>query len=120
MTALCGAQLELAPGKYATCYRPADQHRALEHLDGTGEEPVKWPACSQHCLKDHVHGRYRLKLGQQTGPKSMAARAPKPDPPKRGGRVLCKVCFEPGELEHGQCKDRKACAERAPQLGLGI
>lgn len=43
-----------------------------------------------------------------------AARKRQPKQPR------CSVCMQPGELERGKCKDTAACAERAPQLDIGL
>lgn len=127
MTGRCGAQLELGPAEYAQCEIAASRgwplsgvHQGQDHRAFVGGEFVEWPCCSQYCLKDHEHGRYRLKLGTPTGPASAAARAPKAKREKRKGEPRCEVCLQPGELEGGRCADRVACLERAPELELGI
>lgn len=127
----CRAQLKLdKPGEYAICDRFVESHFTLDHKDFTKQ--VDWPCCSKYCLKDHVHGRYRLKLGTPTGPSTAAARGPKADRPVKPARQ-CSICLQPevitevqvprsrtSNLEHGRCKDQAACAERAPQLELGV
>lgn len=115
----CLAQDKLEEGRYAFCDRRTDSHPPAEHVDGEH----RWPACSQHCMRDHVHGRYRLKLGIDTGPGSLASRAPRPDRAAKGPRDRCSVCLHPSapdELERGKCKDQEACQARAPQLDLGL
>lgn len=114
----CLAQDKLGDGRYAFCDRRTDSHPPAEHVDGEH----RWPACSQHCMRDHVHGRYRLKLGTPVGPKSARSRAPGRDKPAKAPRDRCSVCLHPSrpdELERGKCKDQEACQGRAPQLDLG-
>lgn len=108
----CGAQLDLGGNQWATCVRHVDAHEAKDHLDGQGRE---WPACSQHCLADHPHGRYRRRMGVPTGSAKAENRAPRPDKAPKW-RTRCKICMERAELAGGICKDRAACEARVPPL----
>lgn len=112
---ICQAQLKLESGGYAICNRDVKAHAQLAHKEfSTGTE---WPACSQLCLLDHAHGRYRMKLGQKAGPSTAAARGPKRGKPaKQPAEPACSVCLTVAELEGGKCKDQAACADRAPAL----
>lgn len=97
------------------CVLHTDGHASQSHRDATGFE---WPTCSQHCLIDHAHGKYRRKMGPSVGPVTMAARTPKPTRTgKRGGRKRCKVCMQVTELgKDGRCVDQEACAAVAVPL----
>lgn len=121
----CGAQLELESGKFATCaitsmtgFPIGTAHSGRDHsvfVEDVGQ--VSWPCCSQYCLKDHVHGKYRLNLGQATGPATIEGRAPKVSKPARPKARQCKICLEPGELDaKGTCADKQACASRIAPL----
>ena len=117
--ARCAAQAEYAAGKYATCDRYVDAHEHLDHRDASVS--VDWPVCSQYCLINHAHGRYRRHIGQATGPATLNARAPKVSRSSARKAKICTVCMDKGELgKDGRCIDRAACAERAPQLDLGL
>lgn len=111
----CRAQLRLESGGYAICDRFVEGHVGSKHREfSTGTE---WPACSQMCMEDHEHGRYRLKLGTPAGPGKLDARVKgRGKPAKQPSQPVCSVCLTPGELEGGKCKDQAACAERAPAL----
>lgn len=118
----CGASVKV-DGIWRTCgISHADlkwAHRDRPHWDTSGYE---WPICSQMCIQNHVHGRYRLHMGVTTGP---ASRVPKRGPSAKPAKV-CPVCLEPAELDEegrpvglgqdGRCADRKACKERQPAL----
>lgn len=103
----CGAKLVLDSGGTATCDRWSDMHQGLDHLESASGE--KWPACSQFCIVNHVHGRYRMKMG--TPPKPTAR--PRPAKQKR-----CNACLstERDLDKYGVCVDRAACESAAPPL----
>lgn len=116
--ARCGAQPETIEGSRTPVCRL--------HVDGHGErhkgdDGTEWDTCSQHCIANHVHGRYRRKLGGAI--QSAAARIPKRDKARKRGGPQCSACLESrpaAELEHGRCKDREACQARQPQLEIGM
>lgn len=123
----CGASVKV-DGIWRVCgiagaeLKSLHQHRP--HRDSSGYE---WPACSQMCAQDHVHGRYRVHMGVATGPVTQAARAPKLGPPARPPKVArCTACLEPAVLDEngkptglgadGRRADREACRSRQPEL----
>lgn len=114
----CGARPEYLEGSpWPVCTRQKDGHRALDHRAADG---YQWPACSQHCLINHVHGAYRLHLGGALGPGTLEGRAPGRGRAARGKRARCRICLEPRELKDGICADRAACVARmAPLFDLG-
>ena len=116
-SAPCGAQLETGPGRWAACALLPVDHAGRDHSDLSGH---MWPACSQLCARQHVHGRYRRKAGINVGPKALASRAPKPERPSKGRRTQCRICLAEAELAPGgQCADREACESRmAPLFSL--
>lgn len=118
-SARCGAQPEVIEGsRTPVCVLHVDSHNSQEHL---GDDHTNWPTCSQHCIRNHAHGRYRRKLGGAV--QSPAARLPKKDKARKRGGPQCSACLElrpAAELEHGRCKDREACQARQPQLEIGL
>jgi len=134
----CGAQPVAIEGSLTpTCVRLTVNHAHRDHRAADGYE---WPACSQFCMTDHVHGAYRIHMGQNLGPGSVAARAPKKGRPAKVSAKQCSICLAPeagkwierklkdgrvrdqfiSSLDRGKCKDREACQARAPQLDIGL
>ena len=104
--ARCGAQPEALEGsRTPVCVLHVDSHNSQEHL---GDDRTRWPTCSQHCIRNHNHGRYRRKLGGVV--QSPAARLPKLDKARKRGGPQCSAW----------CKDREACQARQPQLEIGL
>ena len=124
MSGACGGQFVTDAGVTVTCSVKADTgwplsaaHRGRDHSALLDDEIVTWPCCSPYCLKDHAHGRYRLHVGQPTGPGSLSGRAPKLDKPSRRKAKQCKACLHEAELAaDGLCADRQACASRIAPL----
>lgn len=120
MPAPCGAMVEVDGVRHLCSIAPPvgrDLAAGHQHKPHRCEpDGYEWPACSQMCAQNHVHGRYRIKMGAAVGPTTLPARAPKASSAKPKVR-RCEACLGEAELgRNGRCVDREACEARAPTL----
>lgn len=130
MPAPCGAMVTVDGVRHLCSIAPhfGDLAAAHQHKPHRCEpDGYEWPACSQMCAQNHVHGLYRVKMGATTGPETLKARTPGLGPAWKARKAQrCEACLEPATLDQdgkptgigqdGRCTDRKACEARAPAL----